>query len=94
LLWMARLALLAILIIVGYMAFRARSGGWHCRAKPDILTLQRLVIQELPCSGLVLQVVILTSIPNSKLQSCMWQRDPLYFLKNNREFILRFRQLS
>jgi hypothetical protein len=27
LMWMARLALLAVLIIVGYMAFRARSGG-------------------------------------------------------------------
>jgi hypothetical protein len=27
LMWMARLALLAVLIIVGYMAFRAQSGG-------------------------------------------------------------------
>ena len=27
LMWMARLALLAVLIIVGYMVFRARSGG-------------------------------------------------------------------
>jgi hypothetical protein len=27
LMWMARLALLAVLIIVGYLVFRARSGG-------------------------------------------------------------------
>ena len=27
LMWMARLALLTILIIVGYLAYRARSGG-------------------------------------------------------------------
>ena len=27
LMWMARLALLAVLIIVGYLAFQARSGG-------------------------------------------------------------------
>ena len=27
LMWMARLVLLAVLVIVGYLAFRARSGG-------------------------------------------------------------------
>ena len=58
LMWMARLALLAVLVLVGYLAFRTRSGGWRCRTQPDVLSLQWIVIYKWSCRGLVLHSTI------------------------------------